>query len=120
MKKIIWLLLPIILILLFYPFSDDENNKSYLSEVEQEISIRHKYLAFNKASPFKQFDVVYQSPSYYPVDRRYKVNADVERIKGRKIIYLNTSNGKSERYLKFAWLKFSLDGQLLRLLVLKP
>ena len=47
----------------------------------------------------------FKSPSYYPVDRRYKVNADVERIKGRKIIYLNTSNGKSEPYLKFAWLK---------------
>ena len=43
-----------------------------------------------------------------------------ENYEGRKIIYLNTSNGKSERYLKFAWLKFSLDGQLLRLLVLKP
>ena len=120
MKKIFWLLLPILLILLFYSFSDHENNKSYLSEVEQEISNRHKYLAFNKASPFKQFDVVYQSPSYYPIDKKYKVNAEVERINGRKIVFLNTSNGKSERYQKFAWLKFSLNGQLLRLLVLKP
>ena len=120
MKKIIWLLLPILLILLFYPFSNDENNKSYLSEVEQEINNKHKYLAFNKASPFKQFDVVYQSPSYYPIDKKYKVNAEVERINGRKIVFLNTSNGKSERYQKFAWLKFSLNGQLLRLLVLKP
>ena len=120
MKKIIWFLLPILLILLFYSFSDNKNDKKYLSEIEQEINNRHKYLAFNKDSPFNQFNVVYQSPNYYPIDKKYKVNAAVERIKGRKIIFLSTSNGKSERYQKFAWLKFSLDGQLLRLLVLKP
>ena len=120
MKKIIWLLIPILLLLLFYSFSSDETDENYFSSVEKEISNRHKYLAFNERSPFNQFDVVYQKPSYYPIDKKYKVNASVERIQERQIVVLNASNGKSERYQKFAWLKFSLDGQLLRLLVLKP
>ena len=120
MKKIIWLLIPILLLLLFYSFSDNEIDENYLSAVEKEIRNRHKFLAFNEASPFSQFDVVYQKPSYYPIDKKYKVNASVERIKERQIIFLNTSNGESERFQKFAWLKFSLDGRLFRLLVLKP
>ena len=120
MKKIIWLLIPILLLLLFYSFSSDETDENYFSSVEKEISNRHKYLAFNEHSPFNQFNVVYQKPSYYPIDKKYKVNASVERIKERQIIILNASNGEPERYQKFAWLKFSLDGQLFRLLVLKP
>ncbi len=120
MKKIIWLLIPILLLLLFYSFSSDETDENYFSSVEKKISNRHKYLAFNERSPFNQFDVVYQKPSYYPIDKKYKVNASVERIQERQIVVLNVSNGKSKRYQKFAWLKFSLDGQLLRLLVLKP
>ena len=109
MKKIIWLLAPVLLLLLFYSFSDNETDENYLSVVEKEISNRHKYLTFNEASPFKQFNVLYQKPSYYPIDKKYKVNASVERIKERQIIVLNASNGEPERYQKFAWLKFLIS-----------
>ena len=120
MRKIIWLIIPIFIFLIIYSWPYSESNQHYLEEIHKQIDNRNKYLAYNESSPFNQFKLNYEAPTYYPIDENYKVNAQVERIKERDIISLGTSDGKEETYIKYAWLSFSLKGKSYKLVVLKP
>ena len=106
-----------LLIILFTGCGDDN---AYQAKVQDEIDNRIKYLQYNDQSPFQQFDIPFEKPSYFPIDPSYRVNAQVERFTDREYMTIGSSDGSQQRYLKYAWLTFTLQNVPCRLLVLKP
>jgi hypothetical protein len=119
MKNLPYLVITIAVIVTIFSLMDDDDD-AYQEKIRETIGERHRYLKFNEGSPFVQFDVTYQDPSYYEIDSEYRVNAKVERIENRELVVIPTSDGTREQYQKYAWLSFSLKGKDMRLLVLKP
>lgn len=120
MNKSIGIGIVVVLVLIIFAWPDSGNDESYQKEIQEEINGRRRYLQHNEQSPFNIAKIEYRDPIYYPIDPEYKVMATLERITERQTINLGTSDGQSERYLKFGYLQFNLQGQPLKLLVLKP
>jgi len=119
-KKFIWIALPIALVIFWVGMSSGDDQQAYQKQVSAKIEERKTFLKSSSGSPFEQYDEPYREPSYYPIDRKYQVNARVERIAGRSMMQVPDNDGGTQRYVKFAWLHFSLEGQKQRLLALKP
>ncbi|MFT4785635.1 MAG: hypothetical protein ACI8QD_000294 [Cyclobacteriaceae bacterium] len=119
MRKIVWPLLILLLIASIVMFSSKEDG-SYRRIIEEEIANRLNYLEFSDESPFNVFGMDFKAPEYFQIDPSYRVNARVERIEERAYMTIGTSDGEEQRYLKFAWLTFNLNGTSSKLLVLKP
>lgn len=118
-KKLTYVLVPILLVLVWLSFSG-EGDEAYLTQVQETIDDRVKYLRTNESSPFLQYNEPFKEPDYFAIDPGYRVNATVERIKKRNIVTLPNSNSGMETYEEFAWLNFTVRGQRQKLLVLKP
>lgn len=106
-------------ILIWFSLSGS-GEEDYIKSVEEVITSRKEYLKNNPDSPFLQMNETYVDPEYYPINPEYRVNAKVERLNKREIISIANNQSKDERYIKFAWLHFSLLGKDHKLLVLKP
>ena len=110
----------IAILLLFLQLAGCQDDSAYQAQIQKEIDNRIKFLRYNDESPFKLFNVPYQSPEYYAINPDYRVNAKVERINTRSYQVLGTSDGKTQRYIEYAWLHFNLNDDKHKLLVLKP
>lgn len=97
--------------------SDDA---AYIASVQAEIDQRIQFLQFNEGSPFRQFDIPFERPQYFEINADYRVNATVERISSKERVTIKASDGSVQQYTTYAWLHFSLQGQKMKLLVLKP
>lgn len=120
MKKIFWIVLPAAAVIIGYSFLSTDDPDRYVSSIEEIIDSRKRFLAFNDQSPFKLYGAQYKEPDYFPIDPAYRVRARVEPIENTQFVTINTSDGKSSRYTRHAWLHFELNGKTNRLLVLKP
>lgn len=89
----------------------DEEMKSYREEVAD-------FMNNAEDSPFAGADSLIKL-SYFPVDKKFKVIANIKRIDDGGELVVGTSDGLNRVYIKHAWLEFSLEQKPLRLLVLK-
>ncbi len=119
MKKIFWIIIPVLLVLALFPFFKGDDD-SFRKNFENEIESRKRFLQFNDESPFKEFDIPYKAPEYFDYDSKFRVQAKIERIEKRELVVLQNSQGNPEKYLKHSKLIFSLDGKTHELIVLKP
>lgn len=119
-SKNIFLILVIVvtLVIVFYSFSD-RTPSTYLQQIEKERSEKDNYMWTSKESPFAGNTKNFKGLNYYPPDPHYKVTADLTLIKDKKIIVLNTSDGKEERYITYAYADFELNKKKNRLLILE-
>jgi len=117
MKKA-WLLIPIVIVLSFVSRSGS-SDEDYAQEFEEYLADKHDFFSNSEGSPFVQKDVPYQKVSYFEPNSSYKVNGTLERFTSREIIRLGNSDGTETTYLKFAWVKFTLQGKQCKLLLLK-
>ena len=120
MKKVFYIIIPLFIAILIYTMSGSESNSDYTQEAQRIREEKIQYLSTSEQSPFQQFNKTFTKPEYYPIDQKYRLNAILERVSKREIISLNTSNGKEERYLKFAYAKFKMEGNEYKILILKP
>ncbi|XOV93852.1 MAG: DUF1684 domain-containing protein [Bacteroidota bacterium] len=120
MKKLIYILGPIILIIFLYTFIRTSGDDDYIAQVETERAERIKYLKVSESSPFQQYDQEFKEPNYYSISSDYRVNAQLERLSGNERVTIQNSDGSEVQYVKFAYANFGLKGQQFRLLILKP
>ena len=120
MKRIVYFTVLIaILVMMFYSFSGNENLEVYQTSVLKYRTEKEDYLQSNSESPFVQDQKEVGEFLYFPVDRKYKLIAKVERIDKRQLSLIQNSDGSSLLYLKYAWLYFELNETPQKLLVLK-
>lgn len=97
-----------------------DNDQAYRQDVADVRGERIRYLKNAKESPFQQFDVKFLPVEFYPIDARYKVRANLNRIQSPTRMTVQNSDGTTSSYSRFAYAEFKLEGQPLKLLILKP
>jgi hypothetical protein len=117
-KNLLWILgVGTILIIAFTLLTAGEDPEAYRKRILEERTEKNEFLKTSDASPFK--GKPFRGLNYYEPDLQYKVMAKVEKIETKAYMNIATSDGKSERYLKFAYAVFDLKGQRLKMLILK-
>lgn len=119
-KKLLYILIPIIIIITIYNLNSDESSQIYQQQVADVRMERIRYLKESESSPFQQFKVKYQPLEFFPVNPVYKVRANLERIEKPTRLQIKNSDGSTDAYSKFAYASFKLNNQSLKLLILKP
>ena len=120
MKKLLYILIPVVVIVFYYSFSGGSSDKAYIQKVEQMRNDRIKFLKFSQESPFRQFEAEYKPLSFFPVKPEYKVRAKLRRIQSVERLIITNSDGTSSTYNKFAYAIFRMEDREQRLLILKP
>lgn len=119
MKKALFILIPIALILYFYTLSSG-NDEEYIQEIEKYQEEKHDFFKTSQGSPFVQKNLEYQQVEFFPIDSDYKVSGELERLSKRETVSLTNSDGSIVKYIKFARATFKLKGEEQSLLILKP
>ena len=121
MKKIAYLAGIIVLfVIVYYSLDGSDNNQAYREKVADVRAERVRFLKSSEQSPFQQFDKKYQPVSYFEIDPKYKVRANLERISSQVRMAVQNSDGTATTYSKFAYASFKIDDQPFKLLILKP
>lgn len=118
MKKILLILVPIALVVMFFSQfggSDEE----YIEEINTYWDDKHDFFENSEGSPFVQQKAEYKKVLTYDPNPDFKVNAKLTRFTSREMVTLGNSDGTSTNYLKFANATFKIDGQEQSLLILK-
>jgi len=99
----------------------EEDLEQYIQVIEQKRKENDQFMRTSEASPFQDsLRDQYKGLNYFPIDPAYRVQAIIKPIEKIDHLIIGTSDGKKERYLKFAYAEFKLAGERHRLLLLKP
>ncbi|HEY5823199.1 MAG TPA: DUF1684 domain-containing protein [Cyclobacteriaceae bacterium] len=119
--KLIPVLIAIISItFLIYLFSGDtETSEAYIQEIKKERTEKEAFMKDGEESPFKDSLAHFTALNYFEPDAKYRITADIEPIKNKKMLVLPTSDDKEKRYMEYAYASFKLDGVENKLLILE-
>ncbi len=118
MKKIIWIIVPVAVIVFFLSQAGSSENK-YQDEIDDFWEDKHDFFRNSQASPFTQTGTEYHEVEFFPADPKFKVTATLDRFTTREIETIGNSDGTTTRYLKFAIARFEIDKQPQQILILK-
>lgn len=107
------------MISMFYMFTGSQDQSKYISQIEEERKEKDAYMRTDPTSPFNGSTESFKGLAYYPVDSKYKVQAELEPIEEKKIVNLGTNDGKQRAFVPYAYAAFDLDGFRNRLLILE-
>lgn len=117
------LYIPLALVLLaaviYFSQSGKESLEDYRQKIVQERQEKNDFMKNSTESPFYNHKDGFEKLKYFEPNLDFKVKARVERIETRSYLDLATSTGKIEKYLKYAYAQFDLNGQEMKLLLLK-
>ena len=120
-KKILKLLGAVIIaIILVYSFIPS-NTISYPEKIELHRSEILDFFKFDEESPLSDsLKADFVALDYFDIDPAFKVRATLERIPGKEIMKVPTSDGKVREYTRYAYASFELNGKNCRVTLLKP
>ena len=73
---------------------------------------RDKEFRNKEESPLKAEDFpIFKNLNYFPVDNKFRVEADFSKTSDEKNFQMPTSSGKNKKFVKFGVLKFKLSGK---------
>jgi uncharacterized protein len=118
--KNIFLIIVIVALIaiVFYSLQDSQDDTAYIQHVAKEREEKDRFMRTSAESPIQNKES-FKGLEYFPPDPRYKIIADLHPIESRKVVVLNTSDGKEERYIEYAYAEFTLDNVKNRLLILE-
>lgn len=99
-----------ILTFIFIAFVTSAMAQSYTQEIKKyQEEYRAKYLG--KESPFtKEEKKKYKLTSYFPIQEKYKVEVAYRELEKKDTLLFLTSKGTEVAYIRYAELKFEIDG----------
>jgi uncharacterized protein (DUF1684 family) len=111
----------VILAIVVYTFVYNEEDTAYIESVLEERKDRERFLKNSRESPFTDTQKrAFRTLDYFDIDQKFKIKARLEKIEDDRLITVPTNDGKEERYLKWAYAHFELEGKPQRLLILQP
>lgn len=120
-KKVLYfLVLGLLITVVLATFNSQESSEEYNTRIQTERDETEAFMKTSEESPFVAGGISYKALNYFDIDQKFEVIAEIERIQTRAFVDLGTSDGKVKRYSKFAYAKFTIDDQPLKLLLLKP
>lgn len=102
---------------IFAVTSGGETDEEYVAAIEEERKDKDEFMRTSSESPFKDRD--FGGLKYYPVDPAFKVMANVTYLDNKELVELGTSDGKVQKYQKFAYVEFEIGGMRQRLTLLR-
>lgn len=105
--------------IMFYSMSTGTIEKGYAEQVEKERQQKDDFMRSDPTSPFAKDTTAFSGLKYFAPDPSYKVIADLEPVGDRKVVVLNTNDGRQQRYLEYAHASFRLNEVDNRLLILE-
>jgi len=117
--------LPIIVVIIagvsiIYSLQGGETEEEYIERIKEERKQTAGFMSSNRESPFAPDSIEFNGLEYYAPDPSYKVRARLTPIQSQKLIQMPTSTGEEEKYIRYAYADFELNGQPQRLLLLQP
>ena len=120
MKKMFFGIIASTAVFIAYLSFSDTSLAGYEKMIRDSRMKRENYLEKSSDSPFVLAEKKMKELSYFEIDPKYKISANVEKIETRQFVTLSSSNGTTQRHLRYAYLDFKIDGKSIRLVVLKP
>lgn len=123
-KAVVGLLAVVVLIMTLMSLPDKdtvEATSAYKEEIEKERTKKDEDFVTEDWSPLEDEDKsTFHGLHYFAVNPVFKVEASLEWMGFKQAFIVNTTQGKSRRYLKSAVAKFELEGKEIYLTLLKP
>jgi uncharacterized protein len=118
-KNIVLILVIAVLIaIVFYSLQGSQDDTAYIETINKERAEKDQFMKTANESPIPDKNS-FTGLNYFEPDTRYRIIADLVPIENRQVVLLNTSDGKEERYVEYAYADFTLDGIKNRLLILE-
>ena len=105
--------------LIFYSLSTGNSDEGYFNELTKERQEKDTFMKNSEQSPFGDERSTFSGLKYFEPDANFRVYAQLEPIKDKKVIILPTSTGEENRYLEYAFAAFEMGGVENRLLLLE-
>lgn len=121
-SKIIILFIAVILGIIFiYSIKNVEVEDKYQSKIQKERDEKNEEFKNGDDSPLTEEEKSeFKGLNYYPINKRYIVEAQFMPNPLKETIQLSYSDGSEKLYLKYGTAIFTLDGKEQSLLILKP
>lgn len=110
----------LVIFLVFILGKNGESTEDHKKKVEKERLDKSRFMKESRDSPFVSDPDSFTKLSYFPIDEKFKVTAEIEKIETRSYVNIGTSDGQLDKHFKFAYAKFKLDDIPYKLLLLKP
>lgn len=108
-----------VVVIMFYSMSTGTIERGYSEQVEIERQQKDEFMKSDPASPFAKDTAAFTGLKYFPPDPGYKVVADLEYVKEKDVVVLNTNDGVQQRYIEYAYATFKLNDVDNKLLILE-
>lgn len=105
-------------IALFYSFTGQDDS-GYINKIQKLREDKDRFMRNSEESPFAENPEEYKGLNWFAPDKKYQVKARLIAVDQRKTIELPTSDGKTKRYMEYAFAEFKLEGKTNRLLILE-
>jgi uncharacterized protein len=109
----------ILIIIVFYASTSNQDDPAYTAEILREREDKGQFMRTSSESPFYETKDVFKGLNYFPPDPQYRIMAKLIPIHDKKVAVLNTSDGKTQRYLEYAYAEFNLNDTENKLLILE-
>lgn len=119
-KSILTIVIVVVaLVTILYSFQNSDDTKAYIKSVEKEREEKDHFMRTAEDSPLAEHANDFKGLSYFPIDARYKIIASLIPIEKKEVVVLQTSDGKEQHYLTYAYAEFDLDERRNKLLILE-
>jgi len=105
--------------IVWYTSTSSTNDGDFKKQVETSRREKDDFMKNGEGSPFKDSTEVFTGLKYFDPNAKFRIVADLEPVKDRKMVVLQTSDNKEQRYIEYAWATFSIDGTPCKLLILE-
>jgi uncharacterized protein (DUF1684 family) len=109
----------LLIIILFYSTTGNQDDAAYTSGILKEREDKDRFMQTSEESPVAGTKNDFKGLTYYDPDPQYRIVANMVPVTGKKVVVLNTSDGKTQRYLEYAYAEFELNGIANKLLILE-
>jgi uncharacterized protein (DUF1684 family) len=109
----------LVIVIIFYSFRSGTDETAYRAELKKEREERDMYMKSAEDSPFAESPESYTGLKYFEPDMRFRITAALTEIKDRKPVVLQTSDGKQQSYIEYAYAEFDFGGFHNKLLILE-
>jgi uncharacterized protein (DUF1684 family) len=106
-------------ICLFYVVWGSGTEQIYIDEINKAREDKDGFMLNSKNSPFSSSNEPFEGLNYFPPDPNYRIQASITPVSNREVISLNTNDGSTQSYIKYAWAEFDLDNLHNKLLIME-
>ena len=118
-STLLTILAGISIVAIFWYTANGNDDAEYKQRIENDRAEKDDFMRGGEESPFKDSTAAFTGLKYFAPDLKFRITADLEPIEDRNMVVLQTSDGKEQRYIDYAWASFRIDGVSCKLKILE-